>query len=476
MPDNKTIAASVLEAVGGKENVTSVVHCMTRLRFTLKDNGIPNINTVKKIKGVLGAQESGGQFQIIIGQNVGKVYDEVCALGGFARKAAIDENLDIDRPKQKLTPKVAGKNILNYLSGSMVPMIPVLLCAGLFRTVQVVLGSTMLGVITDESDLAILMNMLYNAGFYFLPIYLGYNAAKQIGATPMLGAFMGGILIEPSFMQMATEGTSFTVFGIPCTPGTYSQTVVPILLSVPVLYLFERLFKRVLPDTLATIFTPFLSMLLTVPFSLCLLAPLGTWLGSGISTIFSILGSSGGFVSILAAALLSAVWNLLIITGMHVTIIVLAISSFMATGQDTYVLAITTIIIWTLYGMELACWMKLRNHEDKSEALGFFISHIVGGVSEPFYYGMMFRYRRLFPVSIAGCFITGAIGSALGLTTYMLAGSNALNILAYVGGDTSNMIAAIVTAVAGFIIGFALTFFFGFTEDELEHGPESERA
>lgn len=192
MTDNKKIAADVLEAVGGKENVTFVAHCMTRLRFNLKDIDAPDIKEVKKIGGVLGAQISGGQFQVIVGQNVPKVYDELCKIGGFAKQDAIDENLDA--PKQKLTPKVIGNNILNYLSSSMVPMIPVLMCAGLFKTVAVVLGPTMAGVLSDTSDLYVLMNMVYDAAFYFIPIYLGYNAAKNIGVTPVLGALWAAFL------------------------------------------------------------------------------------------------------------------------------------------------------------------------------------------------------------------------------------------------------------------------------------------
>ena len=117
MANNKKIAADVLEAVGGKSNVSFATHCMTRLRFTLKDHTVPDPKAIKKLDGVLGAQESGGQFQIIIGQNVPKVYDELCILGGFSKRAAIDENLD--GPEEKLTPKTVGKNAMNYLAGSM---------------------------------------------------------------------------------------------------------------------------------------------------------------------------------------------------------------------------------------------------------------------------------------------------------------------------------------------------------------------
>lgn len=474
MADNKQIAADVLEAVGGKDNVTFVAHCMTRLRFNLKDMDAPDITAVKKIKGVLGAQVSGGQFQVIVGQNVPKVYDELCAMGGFAKQAAVDENLD--EKKLDLTPAGIGNAILNYLSGSMVPMIPLLLSAGMFKTVAVVLGPTMLNVMTETSDFYVLMNMLYNACFYFLPIYLGYTAAKNIGATPVYGAFMGGVLMEPTFAAMATEGTSFSVYGIPCTPGSYAQTVIPILLTVALMYVFEKFLRKHMPDALTTIFTPVLTFALTVPFALCLLAPLGSWLGSGLAGFFDMLGSQGGIIAILGGGLLAAAWLPMVISGMHVAIIMIAVANFAAVGSDSFILVATTVSLWAAYGTEIASWIKLRDKDEKNQCAGFLLSQLVGGVGEPFIYGIMFRYRKTFLCSIAGSFVAGAVGIALGVVCYVAgASSNVLNVVAFMGGGTQNLVNMGIAAAAGFIVSFVLTLMFGFTEDELENGPLSER-
>ena len=474
MADNKKIAADVLDAVGGKDNVTFVAHCMTRLRFNLKDIDAPDIKEVKKIDGVLGAQISGGQFQVIIGQNVPKVYDEVCKLGGLAKQAAIDENLD--RPKEKLTPKVIGNKILNYLSGSMVPLIPVLMCAGLFKTVAVVLGPTMVGVIGEQDHLYILMNMLYDAGFYFMPIYLGYNAAKNIGATPVLGAFMGGILLDPTFVQMATDGAAFSVYGIPCVPANYSQTVIPILLSVWAMSYIERFFKKFMPDALSTVFSPFFTMLVSVPLSLCLLAPIGSWCGNLFGGFFGAIATQGGIVAVIGGGLLAALWLPLVVSGMHIAVIMLAIANFMAVGTDSFILVATTISLWACYGAEVATWVKLRDKHEKSLAFGYIVSNMIGGVGEPFIYGVQFRYRRVFVTSMIGAFVAGVIALALGVTVYVAGGaSNVLSFLVFVGGGTQNLVSAGIAAAAGFISSFLLTFFFGFTEDELENGPVSER-
>lgn len=475
MANNKQIAADVLEAVGGKSNVSFVTHCMTRLRFTLKDRTVPDAAAVKKLNGVLGAQESGGQFQVIIGQNVPKVYDELCALGGFSKQAAIDENLDGTQAELSLAS--IGKGIMNYLAGSMTPMIPVLLAAGLFKTVGAVLGPSMLGIMAADSDLVRCMDMIYSAAFYFMPIYLGFNAAKQIGLTPILGAFLGGMLIEPSFTALAAEGTGFSIYGfLPCAPGSYTQTVLPILLTIPVAYAIERFMRKHMPDALQTVFVPFLTLGITIPVSFCLLAPAGSWLGNGLAGAFEFLGTSGGIVSVLGAGVLAAAWLPMVITGMHVALIGIAQVAFLQAGFDPFIFVAITISLWPAFGAEIAAFLRLKLRDEKSACAGYLVAQLIGGVGEPFIYGMDFRYPKLFLCSMAGSFVSGAIALALGVTAYV-AGlpSNLLSMLTFVGGGTENLLFACIAAAAGFAVSFVATWLFGFTKDELENGPVSER-
>lgn len=475
MANNKQIAADVLEAVGGKSNVSFVTHCMTRLRFTLKDRTVPDAAAVKKLNGVLGAQESGGQFQVIIGQNVPKVYDELCALGGFSKQASINENLD--GPAEKLTIASAGKLIMNYLAGSMTPMIPVLLAAGLFKTVGAVLGPTMLGVMAADSDLVRFMDMIYNAAFYFMPIYLGFNASRQIGLTPILGAFLGGMLIEPTFVSLAAEGTPLSVYGfLPCVPGAYAQTVLPILLTIPVAYAIERIMRKHLPDALQTVFSPFFTLGITLPVSLCLLAPMGSWLGNGLADLFEFLGTSGGIISIIGGGLLAAAWVPMVITGMHMALISIAQVAFLQAGFDPFIFVAINISLWPVFATQIATFLRLKLKTEKSACAGYLVAQLIGGVGEPFIYGMDFRYPKLFLCSMAGSFVSGAIALALGVTAYV-AGlpSNLLSMLTFVGGGTENLLFACIAAAAGFAVSFVATWLFGFTKDELENGPVSER-
>lgn len=475
MANNKQIAADVLEAVGGKSNVSFVTHCMTRLRFTLKDRTVPDAAAVKKLNGVLGAQESGGQFQVIIGQNVPKVYDELCALGGFSKQAAIDENLDGTQAELSLAS--IGKGIMNYLAGSMTPMIPVLLAAGLFKTIGVVLGPTMLGVMAADSDLVRFMDMIYNAAFYFMPIYLGFNASRQIGLTPILGAFLGGMLIEPTFVSLAAEGTPLSVYGfLPCVPGAYAQTVLPILLTIPVAYAIERIMRKHLPDALQTVFSPFLTLGITLPVSLCLLAPMGSWLGNGLADVFEFLGTSGGIISIISGGLLAAAWVPMVITGMHMALIGIAQVAFLQAGFDPFIFVAINISLWPVFATQIATFLRLKLRDEKSACAGYLVAQLIGGVGEPFIYGMDFRYPKLFLCSMAGSFVSGAIALALGVTAYV-AGlpSNLLSMLTFVGGGTENLLFACIAAAVGFAVSFTATWFFGFSKDEIENGPVSER-
>lgn len=457
MDNNERVAADVLVAVGGKENITFVTHCMTRLRFNLKDHSIPDLEKIKNIKGVLGVLESGGQLQIVIGQNVAKVYASLCMQAGIKTEDTVQENLDT--PREKLTAKKVGSNILNYLSGSLVPLIPILIAAAMFKTVLAVIGPDMLKLVSEKSDLYVLLNFVYNAGFYFLPIYVGYTAAQKIGVTPVLGMFMGGILIEPDFVALAAAHKAFTVYGIPTSVNDYSQSVLPILLSVWVMSYIEKFIKKHMPDSLTTIFTPFLTMFIMVPISLCLLAPAGAFLGKYIGEGLIIFGNHGGFI---AVAVIAALWEFLVMSGMHLVLIVTAITIITSAGSESLILPAANCATWAALGMALGAFLRLRNKEEKTLSLGYFISGLVGGVTEPTLYGIGFKYKKPFLGMIIGAAAGGLYAGLTHVGVYVMGATNFLSILNFVAGGTSNiingiiscMIAMIASAIAVYLIGF----------------------
>ena len=474
--DNKQIAQSVLELVGGASNVTTATNCMTRLRLTLKDNNLADIEKIKKVKGVLGAQFSGSQLQVIIGQNVPKVLDEFIAISGVARGAEVKENLDA--PKEKLTPKVIGNKILDYLSGSMVQLIPLLMGSGLFRTFAVVLGPQMLNLVTETDPVyTFFYTTLFEAGMYFLPIYLGYAAAKKIGATPVLGMLLGGLLIAPSIVSAAADGASISVYGIPVAAANYSQSVLPIILTVPVLYVVEKFIRKHMPDTLSTIFTPFCTLIVVVPIMLIVLAPLGNEVGNVIAGALFGLADMGGIAVFVVMAILGAFWQLFVVAGMHLPVILLAQVQIIAAGYDPFVFVSTNCAMTAVWGCAFGAFLRLKNKDEKGLALGYVISAIAGGVTEPALFGILLRFRR----TMLGMFIGGAIGAVLsgilGVTYYLAGGSsNFMVILNYLQGGQWNVIAAIIGMVTSFVIAAVVVFLTGFTKEELADMDEENEA
>lgn len=462
MATNKQIAENVLKAVGGKENVRQVTHCMTRLRFTLQDDSIPDKEQVKKIDGVLSVVVAGGQFQVVIGQNVPKVYEEICALGGFEKKAAIDENLD--KPKEKLTVKSFLNNILNGISGCMTPLIPLLLVAGLLKMVPALFGQGVLNILSPESDLYVLFTFLGDAGFYFLPIAIGYTGAKRFGATPILGILLGAMLIHPTFVAMAgVEGASFTVFGIPCALHNYSSTIVPMLLATWCMGYVERFFKKYIPDFLSTVFTPLLTIVVMIPLTFCFFGPVGYWLGDLVGAALNGLHDVAGPIGF---ALVTALWSILLTCGMHLVLITLAFVNIMETGSDNFVLAASGLTAFATYGVLLGGFIKAKKKETKAQIGTYFISNFLGGVGEPALYGFILKYKRPLLAQIIGGFAGGLVGGIAGVTVYQLAPAmNFLNFLGYVGGSVSNVVWAAISAAVALIVGCAATIILGFDED-----------
>lgn len=466
MADNKEIAKNVLGAVGGKENVQNVTHCMTRLRFVLDDENIPKDEEVKKIQGVLGVARSAGQYQVIIGINVPKVYEEICRLGGFAMSEMVDATKDSEKEvKGKLTVKAAAKNALDYMAGSMTPIIPVMLAGGLFSAMNAILGPGLLKLYAEESNIYILFQMLYNAAYYFLPILVGMNAAKKLNVNQMLGGYLGCILIAPELISMVNEGAGFTVFGIPCQLNNYSQTVIPVILSVFAMSLVYKLVKKILPDILSTVFTPFLTMVISTPIALCLLAPMGSVIGNAISGGLIAFGNATGFFGI---GFIAAIWEFLVMTGMHLALIVPMMAAFFETGTMAGPMLGGSFATWACYGVAFGAALRLKNKEAKTNAFGFFASGVLGGITEPTLYGICLQHVRCFGALMLGGFVGGAYAGIVDLHGYVMSTANFLSFLTYTGGTTANLINGIIATLLSFGVAAAATYFIGFTKKELE--------
>ena len=460
MANNRQIAEDVLAAIGGKDNVAQVTHCMTRLRVNLKDQSLTDEEKIKSVKGVLGVAKAGGQFQIIIGNQVDQVYKEICELGGFTAESAINENLD--GVKEKFSFKWLGGQILDFLAGSVSPIIPALMIAVIFKMVVAVCGD-MLGWISAESDLYKLFTLVGDAPFYFIPVLLGYTSAKKLGASPMIGAVLGAILIHPSLVAITAAGTPFKVLGIPASMQTYSSTILPILLSTFVMSYVEKFFKKILPQALKIVFVPGLTVLVMLPIMLVVLGPAGAIVGNYLCTGLFSLGSLGGIAQILMIIIVAALWEFFVITGMHMVFITFLISGFSAVGHEALVSPAALSASIAVAGMSLGSALRIKDKEERNLAYSYFLASLVGGITEPGLYGLGIKYKRPF----IGMMIGGAAGGLYAAITHVTAYAivpvaSFIALTGYFGGSTANIVNAIISAVIAFVVATVATYFLGF--------------
>ena len=453
------LASAVLNAVGGKDNVISVTHCITRLRFNLKDNSIPKDEEVENIEGVIGVMSTAGQFQVIIGQTVDKAYAALCEVGGFKPDAISDE---VEQKEEKLTVKSVFSKFLNVLSGCLTPLIPMLIAGSLFKTIVAICGPDMLNVLSAESDLYVLFTFVGDAAFYFFPIVIGYTASKQFGVNPILGLFLGGILVHPTLTALVNAGEAFTVYGIPCSLQAYSATIFPIILSVWVMSYVEKFFNKVIPAALKIVFAPFLTIVVMLPIALCVLGPLGAFIGQYICEGILSLGDFGGIFTILAIALIGGLWEFLVISGMHWLLISTLIMVVSTNGSESLVGAAVVAASFSVGGMCLGAALRQKKAEERSLSLTYVIAQVIGGVTEPGLYGIGFGYKRPFIGMVAGGFAGALYGGIVGLTAYNLVPvASFLALLSYSGASTMNFVNGCISAAIAFIVSAVVTYVLG---------------
>lgn len=454
-------AKEVLKAVGKADNILQVTHCMTRLRFNLKDDTIPNQEELKQIEGVVGVVNSGVQFQVIIGTTVEQVYRELIQLGDLKEKEVTEENIKQTEGKKK-EKNIMGA-IFDYLSGSLTPLIPILLVASMCRTIAAVLGPQLFGIITEESTLYVLFSFVGDAGFYFLPVFLGYSAAKKRNCNVAIGMLLGAILLHPTLINMFTEGSSFDVYGIPSMVQNYSNTVIPMILIVWIMSYVERFFKKYSPDVLKVLLVPMGTLLVMLPLSLCVLGPAGAFLGQYVCN--AIIGVNS-LVGPLGVAIVAGTFAVLVLTGMHPVLFTYLFVTFPMLGYDTFMEPGVLASSWAGLGVALACAVKFKKKENRALTISYIFTWLFGGVGEPLLYGISIPYKTpLYAGAISG-FITGFVAGLLNLTAYILNTSNGIYLLpAFVGGSVGNYVALGVTLVVGIVSGFLVMTFMKLDEN-----------
>lgn len=466
MADNKQIAKQVLAAVGGAGNVSSVTHCMTRLRFVLKDQSIPNKDEISKIKGVVGVNISGGQYQVIIGNSVGNVYREMLALGGLS------DTQNGPAVKQKVNPIAAA---IDFIAGCMTPLFTAIIAGGLIKVLLVIFGPTLLGVMSDTSDTYILMNALGDAPFYFLPILVAITASKKLGCNSYLAAMVSSMLIYPNLITLLGGEAPTYLFGvIPVMHGSYASSIIPAMLATILLKYVEIAVDKITPDWSKNFLKPLLIVIITAPITLCLLAPLGLMIGNVLQMVINTIY---GFAPWLAMLLFAGFMPFIVMTGMHWAFVPACLMSLADPGFELMLIPAMLCSNTAQAGATFGAAFKTKDKDTKQMAFPAAISALLAGVTEPAMYGVTLRLKK----PMIGACIAGAVGGVLSgifqLKGYAFATPCLTAIVQFIApdGGSNFMFACIIFAVVlvlSFILSFILTPANAVDEADVPAAPE----
>lgn len=450
--DHPKLAGEIIKLVGGKENVQSVTHCATRLRFVLRNNASADAKTLEQTAGVLKVVESGGQFQVVIGNDVAEVYRHIEKSGGFSSKS--QEESSKETQKTSLISK-----LFSLISGSLSPMIPVFAGAGLVKALLIVLE--MAGWISPKSGTYAILSAAGNSIFYFLPILLGVTIARVLNVNSFIAAAIGAALLEPSFTALSTAGSATSFLGIPVPLMNYASSVFPMFIAVGLYAVLERFLKKIIHKNLQLFAVPFFSLVIMVPLTAMLIGPFGLYVGEWVGAAVNFLIKSSPIV---AGAILGGSWSFVVLLGLHWAIIPIIMSNLSAGGDSITPLAATSIA--ATMGIALGVFLKTKNKELKALGGSSFFSAILSGVTEPILYGIILRYRKTIIYMVIAGAVGGAVMGALGVKLIVF--NFFLNVFSIPA--QSPMVSFVIAILIAIAIGAILPVLFGYETNKNESG------
>lgn len=456
--DYAKTAVDIVEKVGGPENVDSVSHCMTRLRFILKDEQKADMDAIKNIKGVLGCVNAGGQMQVIMGQNLIDTYNQVISQFNFKEGAAIDENLDDAEPltwKERLHPAHIGKVFIDYVSASVTPMIPGLIAGGMVKVILLLITKVMPDF--ADSSTYTMLSLLGDAPFYFMPIMVAYGASKKLNANPIYAMLVAAAMIAPGFIERVNEGTATDIFGLPVHLQAYTSQMFPSLMIAWVAAKLEVFFNKIVPGVLRAVLVGCLTMILTYTATMVVMAPIGAFVGEAFIGAITQLYNIGGPIVI---GLLTGVLPFLVMTGMHTPFGAFMTQMLATNGYDPLLRPAMFLHNMAEGGAVLGVFLRAKDPEVKSEALTAAVGCIVAGVTEPAIYGFNLRLKKPLIATCVGGFIGGATAGFLGMRSFEFGYSNIWALPIF--GET--IVAAVIATIVAIAAPCIITMVLGFDE------------
>lgn len=444
--DYKKIASDILDYIGGEENISHFEHCSTRLRFTLKDSKKANVEALKKVKGVLGVVMA-AQCQIIIGNNVVEVYDEILNIASFKGGGSIENNSVKD---QKL-----GARIMDFIIGVFQPLVPAIAGAGVLKSLLSLF--VLIGILDNTSSTYTVFNNIGDSALYFIPILVANSAAKKLKCNQMVATGIVGALLLPNMGVLLTVEGGSTLFGFTLKNIAYAYQIFPSLLSVFLLVFVEKFFNKVTPKPIRIFFVPMMCFAIVVPCTLLVLGPIGYNIGTVLTSVILFIYDKVGFVAI---GLFAMALPLCVATGMHKAFLPYALSTYSSLGYEAIYMPASLAHNISESGACFGVAIRSKDIDKKSTAISAGISALFG-ITEPALYGVTLQNKKVLNSVMIGSGVAGLFVGLFGLKAFTIVGpglasmpmfiepNNAKNILYAFGGFG---IAFVVSLIASMIL------------------------
>ncbi|CRH19758.1 PTS transporter subunit EIIC [Carnobacterium maltaromaticum] len=450
-------AKEILEHVGGKDNLVNMTHCATRLRLTLKDSSKANNESIKEIDGVVGIVNKAGQYQLLIGTEVPKLYDEFEALvtGG-------DGSVHLNTSDENSGTIISS--IFSAISAIFAPLLPALAGSGILRGLLILAVQT--GILSENSGTYSILNVASMSVFYFLPILLAFTSARRFGASPYLSALIGAALLNPEFIALmgnTGNGAMTSFLKIPVVLMNYNSTVVPIILSIWAFSYLYKFLDRTVPETLKLVVIPLISLSVMIPLTVIVIGPLGVYSGEAVAQVVNWLIERS---SILTGVLIGGGWSVLVSLGIHWAVNPIMINNVSTYGFD-YIVPFTFACNFAVIGTTIGVYLKARNKKLRSFAATGLVTIALSAIIEPVLFGLLVKNKKLFLAQIIG----GAVGGAyLGLTkvvTNAFVFGSVTTFPAFVTDKSSNFIQAMIGLGISLVVSAILAYMFTDREEAL---------
>ena len=468
------LARIIIQNVGGKSNIISVAHCITRLRFKLKDESKANKEVLESTDGVIKVMQPGGQYQVVIGNQVNDVYDAVLEVGHLAAAGAVDEEGNAVEETSGGGKKSPVSLLIDVISGTLQPTLGVMAATGIIKGLLALFD--FLGLIPAASGTYQVWYAVADGFFYFMPIVLGYTAAKKFKVNEFIGMAIGIALCYPAMVNSTAgtvlgtvfTGTAFemsyylTFFGIPVImPASgYTSSVVPIILAVAIAAPLEHWLKKVIPDVIKLFVVPFVTLIVMVPLTYLVIGPIASILCSILSLFFNAIYSIPVVGGLIGGVLIGAFWQVLVIFGLHWSLVPLAMINYSLLGYD-FILSPYFCVSFAQTFVVLAIVLKTKDEKLKKIAIPAFISGIFG-VTEPAIYGVTLPKKTPFIYSCIAGAIGGAFTGLMRTRSYSIGGLGLFGLPSFI--DTTgvmgltNMIYILIAILIASVAGFAMTY------------------